>query len=1226
MGVVYAGRHVESGQRVAIKTIATPRVESLAGLRREIFALRQLAHPGVVRMVADGIAKCGPWYAMELLEGETLRAFCDAAWCNTGGAGTTALFIARIVPVVRRLAAVLAYVHGEGIVHGDLKPENVFLRPGGQPVLVDFGLASQQRNAGSRAALSDASALAGTPAYMAPEQIAGEPVDARADLYALGCMLYELLTGAPPFDATAGGGDVLLQHLYTPPLAPSARNGSVPPELDALVLGLLAKAPRERIGQAIDVVGALARLGPAVGVPAAGPLPSFDGAQDRGGSPHGANSDRLLEGQRDAEGAAPRAMVLYVPRLAGRDTALSAVLAMADRAASGHGGMALVGGESGMGKTHLLSEIARRSGGRLRVVTATCTPIGAASRNRRAGPLHPLRPLIEAVADVCAEGGAEVARRLLSDRAHVLATYAPAAAAFARAPAGELPPAVGDEARERLFAALRETMAAFAAEQPVIVLIDDLQWADELTLDFLERLPAEWFASRPLLLLAAYRDEEAGPAIAALRRRPDVQHLALEGLDEASVGCAVADMLALAAPPAAVGRFLFRQSHGNPFYVAEYVRAAVAEGLFYRTDAATLGALQQAEPSAERLRGLALPTSLLGLVGRRLDRLGPAAREVAEVGAVLGRQFDVALLQAAAGLDDAATWAAVTELMRQHAFDAVPTGELRFVHDRIAEQAYARLNDERRRTLHRRAAEVIAGSDAVTASHWATLAHHWQYAGEPAHEQPCRVRAADQAFAAAAFAEASGHWRRAIALGESGAFGTDGGAASLAAWEGNAARAELARGDMDAAEHHARAVIRHFGRRLPTSARGWYRVLVEQFGVQLGHRLGVRRRLAPRRRGLSVDAARAAGVLTQRYYYVDNTPGQIATALLSVNLAERAGASAEVPQTYAMVAALAGVFRRHRWAEEYFAIARAAHTLDPAERAYGLTAEAVYHASLGRFGDAEAPARAAVEIVRRDCVGFARELSEVMPGHVAYYGGRLQESLAIYAEVARLARERGHAQTIAWGAFSQARCLYALGRFAEALPLLEEGRALLARRPELQSETFVYGVLASTLLHLGRADEALVRADEALERMRRAQSIGFTSDEGYAAALRVYLYCAAHAAADQRRSLLARARVLERILARMAFLMPATAPITLLRRGEHAEIDGHARRAARRYRRCLMLADSYGMQRHAALAHAALSRTAATEVERRQHYDTAVAWLRSAGCSLDVRLEPAAAW
>mgnify|MGYP003342198915 CR=1 FL=1 len=145
-------------------------------------------------------------------------------------------------------------------MHRDLKPENVFILAGDVPVLVDFGLVANFEGASGREALELAGATMGTPAYMAPEQVRGEVVDARADLYAVGCLLYELITGRVPFLAS-NTLELVGKHLLATPQRPSELVTGVPPALDELILRLLAKNPRDRIGHADDVAAALIALG-----------------------------------------------------------------------------------------------------------------------------------------------------------------------------------------------------------------------------------------------------------------------------------------------------------------------------------------------------------------------------------------------------------------------------------------------------------------------------------------------------------------------------------------------------------------------------------------------------------------------------------------------------------------------------------------------------------------------------------------------------------------------------------------------------------------------------------------------------------------------------------------------------------------------------------------------------------------------------------------------------
>ncbi|MCO5170821.1 MAG: serine/threonine protein kinase [Planctomycetes bacterium] len=233
MGSVYEVVDPQLGRRVALKLIegrADP--TALERFRREAHVLARLQHPGVVRVHRLGDLPQGPFILEELVAGERLR---DVA-------ARGPLAPRQAAELARGLADALADVHALGVVHRDLKPENVIVRPDGAPVLIDFGIA---RDADAET-LTRTGALVGTLAYMAPEQVRsrGAPVDGRADVYALGVVLYELLSGRPPFEGAPIELLARILHDVPPPL--TRLRPDVPPDLDAIVQVALARSPDER--------------------------------------------------------------------------------------------------------------------------------------------------------------------------------------------------------------------------------------------------------------------------------------------------------------------------------------------------------------------------------------------------------------------------------------------------------------------------------------------------------------------------------------------------------------------------------------------------------------------------------------------------------------------------------------------------------------------------------------------------------------------------------------------------------------------------------------------------------------------------------------------------------------------------------------------------------------------------------------------------------------------
>ena len=420
MGLVYRAVHEATGEEVAVKTVRVRKRGMLHRIRREIHALARTRHPGLVRIIETGQSEGLPWYAMELLQGRSLaelmielrgpkppsvppepgrssgwdtRADFILASGDLGGrsarvaAGPTptvgvepgprpsqvetgdearpvdsATFLpaplsdltpATVVPepcpaarpfveqapprpipegprrdflaLMARLCETLAYLHGEGIVHRDVKPQNIIIRPDGSPVLLDFGLASYF-GVGGRESLEVGGRIEGTPEYMSPEQIRGEYVDARADLYAVGCMLFEGVTGEVPFRRKTPGG-TLRAHIRDQPRRPSLVGDQIPVELDGLILHLLAKRAGSRLGFARDIIAFLERLG----------CGSAGWLIDR-----------------------PSRDYLYRPGFVGRASTLAQLERHVRKALARPGRCIFLRGQSGVGKTRFIMEVARQ--------------------------------------------------------------------------------------------------------------------------------------------------------------------------------------------------------------------------------------------------------------------------------------------------------------------------------------------------------------------------------------------------------------------------------------------------------------------------------------------------------------------------------------------------------------------------------------------------------------------------------------------------------------------------------------------------------------------------------------------------------------------------------------------------------------------------------------------------------------------------------------------------
>lgn len=719
MGVVYRAENTVTGSEVALKTVVVQHQEQLESIRREIHALAKINHPGVVKIVDQGIQDGLPWYAMELLHGKTLKNFIisifrkkwsDPAQNTADSCLDTVDGNKDTVPIkkdldhpseinidtkclkscielsdpiehdkeiyqtmfelVCRICSTLSYLHGEGIIHQDLKPGNIFIKPGGTPVLVDFGLMSQFGGKLSREVLSMVHTTCGTINYMAPEQIRGEYVDARADLYALGCIFYEMLTGKPPFLGETTF-HTLNAHIMLEPAEPSTFIKNIPSEIDNLVLRLLEKDPLNRLGYADDVKRTLIKLQCDLKL---GPeLPS--------GRPY-----------------------LYRPRLFGRDELMTELMSFFDLIEDGVGGMILISGESGSGKTRLIMEFARHAAEK-NIPHLSCECIQAGCQ-----PLEAMQKLLQTIADRCRERGLQYTKKILANRAGVLGTYEQNLLQIPGYNVEEPQTLSADAALMRLYTYLIQTIIAYSEGRPLILLFDDLHWADELINGFLEYiLERPQFQEIPLLIVGTCRSGEES-CIINDRNKLNCTIYHMDRLSNDAVSLMIGDMLALKSPPQLFSRLMVKHSEGNPFFIAEYMRSAVADGYLRRDRTGNwhMAERMSDDPNVLDLSLIPIPQSLKELVNQRLSRLSEAARSILDAATVLGKTIDTKILaKMLTSLDNETFNDALDVLLKTQILCETETGSLAFVQNKLREVSYELLDDEYCLSLHGCAAEVI---------------------------------------------------------------------------------------------------------------------------------------------------------------------------------------------------------------------------------------------------------------------------------------------------------------------------------------------------------------------------------------------------------------------------------------------------------------------------------------------------------------------------------------
>ena len=570
MGVVYEAFDEERRAAVALKTLNRFDGGALARFKREFRALQGLSHPNLVALDELFFENDQWFFTMELLDGvdfvahvtgqtgrvpfqstvrESAGRIAVRAAVTSEDAGARPSFDeSRLRDGLRQLLEGLSALHAVDKVHRDIKPSNVLVTREGRVVLLDFGLVTE----GASDDRSTGDAVVGTPAYMAPEQAASREVGPAADLYAVGVMLYEILTGRLPIDGAQL--QILLEKQTREPAPPSSIVAGVPEDLNALCVKMLRFDPALR-PSAADVLRSLSLF----------------------------RASRAPPPRGSSEG----------PIFVGRRSELSSLRDAYEVTAKGGLATVLVCGESGIGKSYLV----RRFTGQLLADHPEAMLLEGRCYERETVPYKTLDGIVDALSRRLSRMSESEVRALLPTRCATLAQVFPAmlrVPQVAKEHAALSLTVAPHELRQRAFVALRDLFTRVGVRRPTIVVIDDLQWADDDGLRALAEIlrPPE---APPLLLLGTVRlssGEDAGlqRLRAAIPGEPRVIDLATLGREEACE-LAVAFLKrneASDADPETIAS----EAGGHPLFVEELARH-VARGGPPREDGALLASLER---------------------------------------------------------------------------------------------------------------------------------------------------------------------------------------------------------------------------------------------------------------------------------------------------------------------------------------------------------------------------------------------------------------------------------------------------------------------------------------------------------------------------------------------------------------------------------------------------------------------------------------------------------
>ncbi len=665
-------------------------------LRREAALLGCVGHPLLPQIFEVGQSDAGPYLILEYIEGSSL------AQTLRRGPLDEPTTVRLAVDLVGPLAA----AHRAGLVHRDVKPDNVIVDRGGTGRLIDFGLAA-------RGGVNDE--IAGTLAYSAPEQtgMLKRPIDGRSDLYALGVLLFECVTGRTPY-SSQDVGELIRLHATAPVPDARALTPGLSPTMAAIIATLMAKDPDDRYQSGESLLSDLRRL------------------TERPGEQFPVASDH--------RGVRPLGPTLLV----GRDQEVIALANRWLRARDGAGGAAVVEGPAGAGKTRLVRELtnAVKSDGDL-VLYGKCVPDDPV-------PLAPLRGAVErylrTVERLPGPERDQAVRRLHRAAGRggpLLRTLSPLLADLMQVPR------IGEVNRQEQFVnAVAAFLVGLADEfQGAVLHLDDVQWLDGPTRRVLQQVTSR-LTGTPLLVIATSRDD-ADSAAALDRFGADMDatldtRLPLRPLDAGAVIQLVEEHLGAVKLPGEQVTELAERAGGNPFIVGEYVRAVFDAGLLaptwtgWRLDLAGLDRLE-------------LSGDAVDLVLQRIGGLGEESRRLLVAGAAAGRWFPAELVAAVCGIDLRHAGALLAEAESRRLVTAAGTGGYRFLHDRIREALLVGLDDAALRRLHQRIAEMLDASTFDDPRYIYSTARH--YARGETGRRPDRVHISGLAAGRLALAE-----------------------------------------------------------------------------------------------------------------------------------------------------------------------------------------------------------------------------------------------------------------------------------------------------------------------------------------------------------------------------------------------------------------------------------------------------------------------------------------
>jgi len=734
-GIVYKCMDNNLNRIVAIKLIKGELLdsESYSRLIREAKTTAMLSHPNIVSIY--DMSRDGQRFYMvvEYVDGESLDRYIASHREN--------ISTKELIRISISIAEALDYAHKHGVLHRDVKPENIMISSDGTVKLMDFGLARSFDSP----RLTHAGMIVGTPAYLSPESAIGKESDARSDLYSLGCVMYQMATGSPPFT----GKDslkLIYSHIHDVPQPPSRVNQNIPQSVETVIMKLLRKNPDERFQDALKLIEVLRDIR------------EVENGQPSRGSDRETRTDPGKGGGTSFIGRRDGYFV-------GRDAECDTLRKLVDLAKMGDGRASVIVGEAGSGKTRLAEEVRDYA-----VMRGMKTITVKGRQSRQQTPHYYFSEMLreylymappQLIYKICGNY-ADVAVRMMPELASKL---------------GPINEVASDDtlaSKTRFYDGAAEIMRNISRETPLLLVLEDIQHADESTMSILETLMEYIRGMQLMILLTLTLSDFGSPSEVAERiysnRSFDI--VKLNNFDRDETAAFICNFLSERRENLTEEfvDFIYTKTNGNPLYVEEVLKLLIEKKLIFKSPSGSW----ERKPISE----IGVPNSLKGLIKERLAALDDFSMHILETASIIGAEFDVEILTELLAEDESRVLDVLENMIKLRIISERKTGpgefRLYFTNPQVYSYFYDNISLLRKRRMHLKIAQIMEKKYGEDEENSGSLAHYYLEGGDIANALKYTLKTGKRWENSFEFRRAAQEYHAAIELIEGGRGRNDG--------------------------------------------------------------------------------------------------------------------------------------------------------------------------------------------------------------------------------------------------------------------------------------------------------------------------------------------------------------------------------------------------------------------------------------------------------------------